>query len=79
MNITDEILELKEKIEDIKSERDQLKGRKNAAEERLKEEFGFDDVKEAEKYLDSCEKELEKMKKDIQEGLEDIKSKFDWS
>jgi predicted nucleic acid-binding Zn-ribbon protein len=72
-----ELLSLKKKIETSKSQVAELTGQRNYLMQELKETWGCKNVPEAEKLLVKMEKELDKMKTDLETAIANIKEQYD--
>lgn len=69
--------ELRKKLDDAKSSKARIEGALSVHMKKLKEEFGFDSVEEANKELTVYNKKIEKLKKDYDKTLEEIHKKYD--
>jgi len=76
MKTEKELYKLKEKVEKAKIEVSELKGHKSALEKQLKKDWGCDSVEEAEKKLETMKKEVAKLDKDIEAGIEELEEKY---
>jgi predicted nuclease with TOPRIM domain len=71
-----DLLELKEEIEEAKQKVSELKGEKQALMKRLKEDWDCNSVDEAKTKLAEIEKKIEKITENIEIGCENLSQKF---
>ena len=71
-----ELLHLKEEIDEAKELQSKLQGQREALLQQLKEEYGCSTIKQAEKLLDSMEQDIEKMSGEIEDGLEQLEKDY---
>jgi len=76
--ITDKLTTLMKEIEAAKEKASTLKGRKEEALKRLKEDFGFSSKEQADKWLDKTKISLEDMEEKIREDFERLKEEVSW-
>jgi uncharacterized protein YukE len=67
-----DLLELKEQIEDAKTETSELKGHLKAQMKQLKDTWKCNTVKEAEKMLVQMEKSIKSYNESIEQGLKEL-------
>jgi septal ring factor EnvC (AmiA/AmiB activator) len=73
-----ELLQLKKEIEEAKSSISKLEGQKEYLEKELLVNFNCTSVEDAEKLLGKFQKEVEKIEKQIEEGLEELKEAYEF-
>lgn len=71
-----DLLELKEDIEEAKQKVSELKGEKQALMKRLKEDWNCNSVEEAKLKLAEIEEKIEKITENIEIGCENLSQKF---
>lgn len=69
--------ELKENVEELKSEKERLKGGMEELMKRLKDEFGFSTIQEAEKALSKLDLDIEKQEKKFQKDLDNFEEEWE--
>ena len=67
-----QIRNLRKRVDEAKSRRDELKGGLKAAEKRLKDDFGCSTLKEAEKELEKLTAREGELDEQVREGLEAV-------
>ena len=72
-----ELLELKEEIDTAKEKVSELKGERQSLMKRLKEEWGCPTLEDAEKRLKEMADQVENLSTEIVEGMEELERKFD--
>ena len=72
MSIEQQLLNLKEGIEDAKEDKAQAEGRLQNLQERLAEEFDCNSTAKAEKILNRLESSIDKLKTKLSDGLADL-------
>jgi len=74
------LLDLKEQVEEAKIKVSELTGQQTALMKQLKEEFGCTTIEQAQKKLETMEKEITVLDKKIEEGVQELKTKYnlDW-
>jgi methyl-accepting chemotaxis protein len=73
----DELLELKEKIEEAQTKVTELNGHHSALMKQLSDDWDCSTVEEAEKKLKQIKKQIEKLDESIEEGTKEIEEKYD--
>jgi hypothetical protein len=73
----EELLELKEKIEEAQTKVSELNGHHSALIKQLSDDWGCESVEEAEKKLKQIKKQIEKLDMSIEEGTKEIEEKYD--
>lgn len=73
-----ELLKIKERIDDAKSEINKLEGKQASLLDQLKEQFNCSSIKEAEKQLDKQSKQIEELEQQIEEGVAELKNKYNF-
>ena len=76
MTQTEELLEIKKKIDDAGIRVAQEQGKIEAANKRLKEEFDLKSVEDADELATKLSEEIEKNEELLTKGIADIKQKF---
>jgi len=74
-----DLLDLKERIDEAKEEISKLEGRKAGYLETLKDQFKCSSVKEANELLQKMDKNIEDLDDEIKAGLEQLEEEFDFS
>ncbi|MCK9456406.1 MAG: hypothetical protein M0R31_03835 [Candidatus Riflebacteria bacterium] len=74
-----DLLDLKERIDEAKEEISKLEGRKAGYLETLKDQFKCSSVKEANELLQKMDKNIEDLDDEIKTGLEQLEEEFDFS
>lgn len=72
------LLDLKEKIENSKAEKNKIEGRLQELMSRLKREFKINTIAEARRLLTKLEKEKEKLEQEVKEGIQKLEEKYEW-
>ncbi len=72
----DELLDLKDEIEQAKQDLSELKGQQKALMAQLKSEWGCTTIEQAEKKLGAMDDELALLDSQIEEGIKDIEEKY---
>jgi cell fate (sporulation/competence/biofilm development) regulator YlbF (YheA/YmcA/DUF963 family) len=72
MDIVKRITELKDRVSTLNSEMEKLKGKKEALEDQLLSEFGFDDFTDAQKELEKLQLENAEIEKELITKVEQI-------
>ena len=67
------LLEMKEDLEEMRSERSELQGEINSLMKQL-EKYGITSLEDAEKHITKSKETLDKMKKDIEQQLHEIEA-----
>ncbi len=73
-----ELLELKEKIEQAKSKLSELKGRKITLIEALEKECECKTVKQAKRKLDIMKQEIEELETKKDKGIKELEEKYEF-
>ena len=71
-----ELLELKEEIEDAKQKVSELTGQKNALLKQLKDDWGCDTIEEAEEKLKIMDKNITIISSKIEKATKELEAKF---
>ena len=72
-----ELLELKEEIEEAKSEQSQLKGRLDGLLEQLQKDWGCKTIAEAEKKLKKLDEEIEQLQDQITKQTTELEKELE--
>lgn len=78
MNDTDKLLRMKEKIETAKRKVAECDGQLKSLHKRLKDDFGCEDLKSADKELAAMDKDLSAKEKQLQQGITRLEEKYEW-
>ena len=78
MNYAQKLFDMKEQLERAQSDTDMAKGRYEAASDRLKKEFTCSTLKKAETKSDKMEQKIEKMNREISEGIKELEDDHEW-
>jgi Tfp pilus assembly protein PilN len=73
----EELLELKEKIDQAKAKVSELTGRRDYLLQQLKDRWDCKDIKAGEKLLKQKAEEIQKLEEDIQTRVQELKEKYD--
>ncbi len=79
MDALRELEKIQKQIDKAKSDMDILAGRKQEKLQYLKDEFGLDSIKEAESYIVTMTKQIEKEQEKIQEEFNKLQEEFEWA
>lgn len=71
-----DLLKLKQEIDEAKDNVNQLKGQQTALLKQLKEEWGCSTIEAAEKKIAKMKKEIEILNTSIETGLEELEEKY---
>jgi len=71
-DLTDRLTKIKEKIERAKEAQAKLQGAIEQEIKQLSEEFGLNNIKDAEKALDKMEEELDTMENSLEKGIKKL-------
>lgn len=71
------LLQLKEELEELKSEVSRLEGKQQTILENLKEQFGCSSIADAEKLLSTMDEEIQQLQEKIDKQLEKIEEKYE--
>jgi len=72
-----ELLELKEEIDQAKQKYSELKGRLTFLMKQLKEDWGCTTIEQAEKKSAEMEKKIEKLNTQIEKGVKELQEKLE--
>lgn len=78
-NIEQKLMDMKKKVEKAKTEVAQAQGAIEQLNKRMKEEFGVDNIDDAEDLLTKIQKEGEDLAEEIREKMAALESNYDWS
>lgn len=73
-----DLLDLKDKIEDAKNKRAELTGTNKHLLEQLKEDWNCSSIKQALKKEESIDKEIDKLEHSKSKGIQELKQKYDF-
>lgn len=73
----DDLLNLKAKIDNAKTEVSELKGQKNALMKQLNDDWGCTTIAQAEKKLEGFKTNIEKLEDQIEKGTKELEEKYD--
>lgn len=71
-----DLLDLKEEIDQAKTKKAEYVGQKNALMKQLKDNWGCTTLEQAEKKLTSIEKQINELKESIEEKTAELQSKY---
>ncbi len=71
-NITDQLITLKNKIDKASEQATKLLGAVEQETKRLKEEFGLNDIEQANKWIDKAEEELDELDEQLENGIQKL-------
>ena len=71
-----DLLDLKEKIDQVKEKASELKGRLQGLMKDLKDDWQCDTVEQAEKKIKLMETEVEKINEKIKKGVEELEEEY---
>ena len=74
----DKLLQIKEEIEQAKTQVSQLKGRKEYLLQQLNDEWGCSTVKAARVKLDKMKKEIQDLDSKIEKGVQELEDTYDF-
>lgn len=76
-NLEKRLMIMKEEIDKSKERLSELKGRREALNEELKNEYGLKSVTEAEAFLEKMEKQLSIFTEELKNGIKKIEENYD--
>lgn len=79
MNITEKLLNMKDKIESAKNNILRLEGSRDQLYKALQTDHGCKTVEEAEDKLSKMTKELDQKEVSLKEGIEKLERDYDWN
>jgi DNA-binding FrmR family transcriptional regulator len=71
-----DLLELKKKVDDAKTEVNKLEGQKTALLKQLKEDWKCKDIIDAKKKLSEMDNEIETLENQIEQGKQELEEKY---
>jgi vacuolar-type H+-ATPase subunit D/Vma8 len=71
-----DLLRLKQKIDDANRQRSELKGHQSALMKQLKDDWNCSSVEEAEKLMTKMDKEIAALNNSIETGLKELEEKY---
>jgi vacuolar-type H+-ATPase subunit D/Vma8 len=71
-----ELIALKQEIDEAKEQHSKLQGQREALFQQLKDEYGCSTIKQAEKLLSKMDEEITSLSNEISIGLQEIEDKF---
>jgi flagellar biosynthesis chaperone FliJ len=77
-DIQEDLKNLKDNIDNAKTNLAKLEGRESELLKQLKKDFGVNTVEEAEKKIAQLEKEYKKKKESIEKDYKTLKEQYDW-
>ena len=77
-SIEDRLLSMKKTIESRKAEKHKAEGEQESLMRRLKDEFGFTSICDAERGLKKLEDEAQKLTTDLEAGITTLEESFQW-
>ena len=72
-----QLLDLKKKIDQTKSEISSLKGKQELLMQQLEQQFGCTTLKQAEKKAESLQVDIDNLDLQIKKGVQELESKYD--
>jgi hypothetical protein len=69
--------EVKRKHEALKSKKNKAEGAMEETLKRLKDDFGFDNIEDAEKHLKAEQKKLEALNEDLEASIEEFSKEWE--
>lgn len=72
-----DLLKLKQKIDDAKQQSSELKGQQTALMKQLKDDWKCSSIEEAEKLMEKMDKEIKTLNEKIETGLEELDEKYE--
>jgi len=75
-NLEKRLVSMKEEIDKSKERLSELKGRREALNEELKNEYGLKSIKEAEAFLAEAEKQASLLTEEIKNGIRKIEENY---
>jgi phage shock protein A len=72
VSIEQELLDLKKKVDNARSEEERLTGQKTQIMRQLKDDYDCDSVEEAEKKLSRLKKQVENLDEELEEGVKQL-------
>ena len=76
-NIVEQLLDMKELIKETELKKAKSEGRQSQLMNDLKR-MGFDTVEKAEKRMKAIDRKIEKLEKDLEDGLTELEEKYEW-
>lgn len=77
-NITQELMQLKKKIEDAKTQKAECEGALKQLRKQLKDEFDCNNLKQAKSTLHDFQMKVEKLTGEIEFGMHSLKQNYEW-
>jgi len=77
MSIEQDLLALKKKIEQAKTDHARAEGALEETKKRLKDEFGFSTLEEIDAEIKRIDAEIQRAEGELQEKVRDLKEKYD--
>jgi len=71
-DVGQKLLKLKEQLEGQKSRRDELQGEYNSLMKQLQQEFGLEDLEQAQTKLEEMDSQIQEMEKSLQQQAQEI-------
>lgn len=78
MDSAAQLKKMQDAVDDAKTERANLQGRREELLGRLKDEFQLDSVEDAQSRLQELKEQTEEEQSEITVGLAELKTKFEW-
>jgi chromosome segregation ATPase len=75
--LTQQLLDLKDRIEKAKSQRSEMQGELKSIRKQLKDNYSIESIEDATAMLDEMEQRLESLEKDIQDKVEEAETLLD--
>lgn len=78
MEIEKKLLNMKAEIETAKNESSKLEGQIETLQNNLKNDYGCDDIEQAETKMESMGTEIDKLNNELETGVKELEEKHDW-
>lgn len=78
MKTEDRLMEMKRRIEELKTKKAQAEGAIKQISRELKDDFGCRDLKDAKAKLESMKAELEETERKIEKQIEKLDKDYEW-
>lgn len=75
--LTQQLLDLKDRIEKAKSQRSEMQGELKSIRKQLKDNYSIESIEDATAMLDEMDQRLESLEKDIQDKVEEAETLLD--
>ena len=72
------LLQMKEKVEEAKTEKAKLEGQIESIHSRLKNEYSLNSVEDAEKKVEALTSEVNEKENQLQQGISQLEDEYNW-